>query len=182
MFALVFDRLLEDANAGFVAEFLDLFGVLCDVAAFVQLQPPQRHPNTACTIGEGVGFTGFGPLIHRVRSSQRANALGPKLGMVLLCMRQSVERGAPSRIAFSLGQYFIGVESPHLSLPIAFENFEDASAIARVHFRIGARCVCAHVTDSSLRTICLVAQALQPVGFLPRWPWRHKPHRAEASG
>src|SRR5580700_3488697 len=159
MFALVFERLLEDANAGFVAEFLDLFGVLCDVAAFVQLQPPQRQPDTARAIGEGVGFTGFWPLVDRVRASQRPNALGPKLGMVLLCMRQSVERGAPSRIAFSLGQYFIGVEPAHLGLPIAFENFEDASAIASAHFRIGARCVCAHVTDSKPSEDFLVAQA-----------------------
>src|SRR5580704_3261755 len=51
VFALVFERLLEDANARFVAELLDLFRVLCDVAAFVQLQPPQRQPDTASTIG-----------------------------------------------------------------------------------------------------------------------------------
>src|SRR5260370_13306746 len=107
MLAFIFERLLEDANARFVAEFFYLFGILCDVTAFVQLQPPQRQPNTARTIGEGVGFPGFRPPIYRVRATQSVNAISPKLGMVLLCMRQSMERCAPSRIGFARRQNFI---------------------------------------------------------------------------
>src|SRR6202521_5799400 len=95
VFALILQRLFQDANAGLVAEFLHLFRVLGDVTAFVQLQPPQRHPNAAYAIGDGVGLAGFRPVVDWVRTRQAANAVSPKLCMVLLSIRQSAECGAP---------------------------------------------------------------------------------------
>ena len=69
VFALIFDHLVQDSNAGFVAKFLDLLCVLCDVAAFVQLQTPQRQANAAYSIGQRVGFAGFWSAINRVRTT-----------------------------------------------------------------------------------------------------------------
>jgi hypothetical protein len=42
------------------------------------------------------------------------------------------------------------VESPHLGLPVAFEDFEDAAAIASIQLACiaGARRVCAHLAVS----------------------------------
>ncbi len=82
MIAFVVDHLIQDANAGLVAKFLELFRVLGDVAAFVQLQTPQGDSNTPGAIGNRVCVAAFWTVIDRVGAFQRANAVRPKLSMV----------------------------------------------------------------------------------------------------
>jgi hypothetical protein len=67
--------------------------------------------------------------------------------MVLFGIRETAERAAAGRICLALCQYFIGVVSPSLSLPIAFQDFKDSPAFAGLA-RKGTRGVGAHVEIS----------------------------------
>src|ERR1700722_15218526 len=81
--------------------------------------------------------------------------------MMMFGGSQTVKCGAPRRIGFALRQNFVGVMPSHFSLPIAFQNLKDASAVARVQFRAGASRVCAHVGISLAPQI----EGLSSTGF-----------------
>ena len=130
VFPFVFNRLAQNLNAGLVAEFPDLPRVLGDIAALVQFQPPQRHSDAAGTIRQAIQFAGRWSFINRLRAAQFANAAGPELGVMIFGRRQSAERGASRRIGLAPRQRVVGAVSVHLRLPVAFENFENAAAIA----------------------------------------------------
>ena len=132
MFALFFDDLAKNREAGLVIEFLKLTAVESDGAALVNFKPAQGHAATRHSIGEAIGVASMASMIFGSMTTEFMDALHPKRGVLRLGCCHVAEGLAADGDVVAFGESLIGVIAAHLGLPIGLEGAQEFFVFLRV--------------------------------------------------
>ena len=121
----VLDDVVENGDGALVAESLELLAVGGDVAAFFDLQAPERHAHAAGAVGQRIGLAAGLAAVDRLGAAQLENAAMPQSGVLPLRCGQVAQHLGADRLGVPLGQGEIGVVRLHLGLPVFFQGRQD---------------------------------------------------------
>ena len=135
MLLLVRNHLFENDDAWLVPQFLQLLPIARNIAALVDLQPPQRHLRTAQPVHQRIGIASVFAFVLRQLSAQLANALRPQRRVLRLLLGHVPQRLPAHRIVIALGQRVVGVEAAHLRLPVFAQRLQHLLLFLRQRLR-----------------------------------------------